>query len=84
MLPSYIPTTSMCGCWRQETVVQRTASCVCHLGVEVQAHDAAGGVAQELGVGGVLQGEHADHASLGLLVEIICGHAVKGTLLSGH
>ena len=57
---------------------------VCHLGVEVQAHDAAGGVAQELGVGGVLQGEHADHASLGLLVEIICGHAVKGTLLSGH
>ena len=74
MLPSYIPTTSMCGCWQQETVVstQYSIVVVCHLGVEVQAHDAAGGVAQELGVGGVLQGEDAHHPRLRLLVEIIC------------
>ena len=39
--------------------------------MEVQTHDAAGGVAQELWVGGVLQREHTDHAWLALLVEII-------------
>ena len=42
-----------------------------HLWMEVQTHDSAGGVAQELWVGGVLQREHTDHAWLALLVEII-------------
>ena len=43
-----------------------------NLRVEVQAHYTTGGVAQELRVGGVLQGEDADHSWLSLLVEIIC------------
>ena len=43
-----------------------------NLRVEVQAHYTTGGVAQELRVGGVLQGEDADHPRLSLLVEIIC------------
>ena len=42
-----------------------------NLGVEVETHDAAGGLAQELWVGGILQGEHAHHAWLSLLVEVI-------------
>ena len=45
-----------------------------HVGVlrmKIQAHDAAGGVAQKLWVGGILQREDTDHAWLALLVEII-------------
>ena len=44
--------------------------------MEVEAHDSTGSVAQELRVGGVLQGEHADHARLCLLVEIIWNQPV--------
>ena len=43
-----------------------------NLGVEVETHDTTGSLAEELRVGGVLQGEDADHAGLCLLVEIIC------------
>ena len=39
--------------------------------MEVQTHDTTGGVAQELGVRGILERENADHAWLALLVKVV-------------
>ena len=41
------------------------------LGVEVEAHDPGRGLTHVLGVGGVLEGEHADQAPVVLAVDII-------------
>ena len=68
----------MCGCWKYEELQseRETTDGRRNLGVKVQAHHTTGSVAQELGVGGVLQGEDAHHPRLCLLVEIICNQSV--------
>ena len=52
-------------------IIQANHQHVGMLWMEIQTHDAAGGVAQKLWVGRILQRKDTDHAWLALLVEII-------------
>ena len=52
-------------------IVQANHQHVGMLRTKIQTHDAAGGVAQELWVGGILQREDTDDTWLTLLVEVI-------------